>query len=59
MNNSQISIITPVLNESATLAETLESVRSQTLPPFEHIIVDSGSTDGSLDIIHSYMSRAP
>lgn len=54
-----ISLITPVLNEHDTLQQTLDSVLSQSVAPFEHIIVDSGSTDGSLDIIADYIARAP
>jgi len=48
-----------VLNESGTLGETLDSVLAQSRPPLEHIIVDSGSTDGSMQIIEDYMKRAP
>jgi len=53
-----ISIVTPVLNEVATLSETLESVIHQTVPPFEHIIVDGGSTDGSLLLAERYAGEA-
>lgn len=46
-----ISIITPVLNAEKTLLECLQSVSEQTYPHLEHIIIDGGSTDGSVDII--------
>lgn len=59
MTVSGISLVTPVLNEARTLNETLESVLHQSISPKEHIIVDSGSTDGSLDIIKRYAARAP
>lgn len=59
MTSPGISIVTPVLNEVRTLTETLESVGNQSIYPKEHIIVDSGSTDGSLDIIRRYAATAP
>jgi glycosyltransferase involved in cell wall biosynthesis len=47
-----ISIVTPCLNASATLQETLDSVRSQDYPAeLEHIVVDGGSTDGSVEML--------
>jgi glycosyltransferase involved in cell wall biosynthesis len=42
-----ISVVIPVFNASATLAETLRSVASQSVVPSEIIIVDDGSIDGS------------
>lgn len=59
MNLPTISIVTPVLNEAKTLRETLSSVLMQTYAPHEHIIVDSGSTDGTLEIINEYKAQAP
>jgi glycosyltransferase involved in cell wall biosynthesis len=44
-----VSIVTPVKNAARFLAHTLESVREQTHPEVEHIVVDGGSTDGTLD----------
>lgn len=46
-----ISVITAVFNRAATLAESLSSVREQSWPDTEHIVIDAGSTDGSLDIL--------
>jgi glycosyltransferase len=51
-----ISIITPVLNDVHTLRDCIESVLNQDSPS-EHIIIDGGSTDGSLDVIAEYASR--
>jgi glycosyltransferase involved in cell wall biosynthesis len=48
-----ISIITPVYNAARWLPETLESVRTQTMPDWEHILVDDGSTDESISIIQT------
>jgi teichuronic acid biosynthesis glycosyltransferase TuaG len=42
-----VSVITPVWNAGTTLAETVASVRTQTHPDWEMLIVDEGSTDGS------------
>jgi len=45
------SIITAVYNNRENIADALESVRSQTYPDIEHIIVDGDSNDGTLDIL--------
>jgi len=46
-----ISVITPCLNAADTIEEALESVRSQRYPRIEHLVVDGGSTDGTLEIL--------
>lgn len=48
-----VSIITPVYNAARFLAETLASVRAQTLTDWEHILVDDGSTDDSVAIVEA------
>jgi glycosyltransferase involved in cell wall biosynthesis len=50
----KISIITPTLNSDKTLAYTLFSVFNQTYKNIEHIIVDGGSTDETIDIIKKH-----
>ncbi len=45
-----VSILTPVYNAARYLPETLASVRAQTFPDWEHLLVDDGSTDNSRDI---------
>lgn len=50
----QISVITAVFNRAATLGEALRSVRDQIGPGVEHIVIDGGSTDGSLDILNAH-----
>lgn len=51
---SLISVIIPVYNREQYLAETIESVLSQTYRPLEIIIVDDGSTDGTVDVVRSF-----
>ena len=52
-----ISIITVVYNGEKTIRETLNSVCSQSLLPYEYIIVDGLSTDATIDIIKEYIQR--
>ena len=49
-----VSIVLPVYNGEKYLAQSIESVRWQTLQEWELIIVNDGSTDGSADIIKKY-----
>lgn len=58
MNESlKISIITVCYNSVEYLEDAVESVLSQDYDNFEYIIIDGGSTDGTLDIIRKYESR--
>lgn len=47
MNSPRVSIITPNFNKGDFVAECIDSVRAQTMPDWELIFVDDGSTDGS------------
>lgn len=49
-----VTIVMPVYNGAAFVAEAIESILRQTLADFEFIIIDDGSNDGSVDIINSY-----
>jgi len=49
-----ISIVTPSLNQGEYIEENIKSVINQNYPHFEHIIIDGGSTDRSVDIIRKY-----
>ncbi|OGH94716.1 MAG: hypothetical protein A2X43_10465 [Candidatus Margulisbacteria bacterium GWD2_39_127] len=50
----KISIITVVFNNKDYIDNAIQSVLGQDYPYIEHIIIDGGSTDGTLDIISSY-----
>jgi glycosyltransferase involved in cell wall biosynthesis len=47
----KISVVTPSFNSGRTIGETLQSVASQDYPHVEHIVVDGGSTDGTLELL--------
>ncbi|GAB3961674.1 glycosyltransferase family 2 protein [Spirosoma harenae] len=53
----KLSIITINLNNSSGLRKTIESVIKQTSVDFEYIVIDGGSTDGSLEVIRAYESK--
>src|SRR5262245_46093523 len=49
-----VTIITVVLNRAATLGRAIESVLGQSYAPIEHVVIDGGSTDGTLEVIRRY-----
>ena len=53
----KISIITVTFNSEKTLQDTLDSVLRQDYRNIEHIIIDGGSTDSTVDIIRAYASK--
>jgi glycosyltransferase involved in cell wall biosynthesis len=54
-----VTVITPVLNAVSTIELTLRSVAAQRYDRLEHIVVDGGSTDGTIDVLKSFRSTAP
>ena len=54
MTALRITLATPCLNAAASIERTLASVRAQAYPHLEYIVVDGGSTDGTLEIVEEY-----
>lgn len=53
----KVSIITVCFNSAATIEDTIRSVISQDYKDIEYIVVDGGSSDGTLDIINRYKNK--
>jgi len=54
LNTVSISIVTVCRNAAATIAGTIESVRSQRYPSLEYIVIDGASTDSTPDIVRAF-----
>lgn len=54
LRQPRVSVIVPVYNGAAHIVETVESVRAQTYPDWELIVVDDGSTDGTVTALRPY-----
>ena len=53
-SNPKISIITPCLDRVNFIREAIESVLAQDYRNFEHIVIDGGSTDGTVELLKNY-----
>ena len=51
-----ISIVTPSFNQAAFVESTMRSVIDQQYPALEYVVIDGGSTDGSVEVIEKYQS---
>lgn len=52
--NPKISIITVSLNLGRFLEDTIQTIRNQTFTDYEHIVIDGGSTDNTIEILKKY-----
>lgn len=57
MQNLTISVVTVVYNAQNTITKCIESVMGQKFNNIQHIIIDGGSTDGTLSIINKYREK--
>jgi lipopolysaccharide biosynthesis glycosyltransferase len=53
----RVSVIIPNFNREVLIAETINNLLAQTCPPHEIIVVDDGSTDGSVEVVRSFGGR--
>jgi len=53
----KVSVVIPTYNSAEFIKTTLDSVLNQTLPPYEILVLDDGSTDDTISILNAYKSR--
>jgi glycosyltransferase involved in cell wall biosynthesis len=53
----KITIVTPSFNQCEFIGQTIESILSQQYPDLEYLVMDGGSTDGTVDILRAYEDR--
>ena len=53
----KVSVITAVFNGVDTIKDCIKSVSGQIYPDIEHIIIDGGSTDGTLEVMKRYADK--
>ncbi len=57
MDHPKVSIITVVFNSASTLQDCIDSVAGQDYPNREHLLIDGGSSDGTIDVIRANEGR--
>ena len=57
MDNPLVSIVTPSYNQAQFIRATIESVLQQDYSPMEYLVIDGGSTDGTINILQEYDSK--
>lgn len=57
MRPPKVSVITINYNMAAELEATIRSVTDQSYLPLEYIVIDGGSSDGSVDVVHQHAAR--
>jgi glycosyltransferase involved in cell wall biosynthesis len=55
-NEPLVSVLTPSYNQARWLSDTLRSVATQTYSHIEHVVMDGGSTDGTIDLLKNAQS---
>mgnify|MGYP006281932851 CR=1 FL=1 len=58
-STDRVSVITPCYQQGELLADAIESVRAQTHPHWEMIVVNDGSTDRTSSVVRGYSARQP
>lgn len=54
-----VSIITPVFNDARYIEKCMQSILTQSYERIEHVIIDGGSSDGTVEILSSYKNKHP
>ena len=57
MDRSRVTLVTPTYNQAEFVAETIESVLTQTYAPIEYVVIDDGSTDATPGVLEAYRDR--
>jgi hypothetical protein len=56
-SSALVTVVTPVYNRAKFIGKAIESVQRQTIPDWEYVIVDNGSTDDTREVVRDYTAR--